>query len=149
MHKLSPAVEPSSVCKCSAITGHGCGTKKEYGKQKRRKVQQVYDPHPINQQFPKPDEQAALLVALQKEHEDHLKSDTSGNVKKYGSSCLLKLMGPSRSESSCASDVDGDSSSDSDIEHVDAVDVSTATTPDDIYKKNILLTADEAAALEI
>lgn len=32
---------------------------------------------------------------------------------------------------------------------MDAVGVSTATTPDDIYKNNILLTADEAAALEI
>lgn len=84
---------------------------KEYGKQKCRKVQQVYDPHLINQRFPRPDEQAALLMALLKEHEDQLKSDTSGNVKKYGSLCLLKLMGPSRSESSCAPDVDGDSSS--------------------------------------
>ena len=79
--------------------------KEEYGKTKRRKVRPVYDPRPLNLRIPKPDEQPALLVALQKEHEEQLRSDTSGNVMKYGSSCLLKLMSPSSSESSSASDV--------------------------------------------
>ena len=41
--------------------------KEKYGKQKRRKVQSVYDPRPLNLRVSKPEEQAALLVALQKE----------------------------------------------------------------------------------
>ena len=106
----------------------------------------MYDPRPLNLRVPKPDEQAALLVALQKEHEDQLRLDTSGNVVKYGSSCLLKLMDPSSSESSSASDVDSDNSSDSDIE-LDAVVVTSAsaTTPEEFYKKNVELTVDGAA----
>ena len=50
--------------------------KEEYGKQKRWKVRPVYDPRPLNLHVPKPDEQAALLVALQKEHEDQLRDRT-------------------------------------------------------------------------
>ena len=104
----------------------------------------MYDPRPLNLRIPKPDEQPALLVALQKEHEEQLRSDTSGNVMKYGSSCLLKLMSPSSSESSSASDV-GDNSSNSDVE-VDTVDVSTATaiTPEEFYQRNVVLTVDES-----
>jgi len=56
----------------------------------------------------------------------------------------------SRSESSSASDVDSDNSSDSEVE-LDAVDVTTAsaTTPDEFYMKNVVLTVDGAAALEL
>ena len=72
--------------------------KEEYGKQKCRKlVQPLYDPRPLNLRLPKPEEQKTLLLALQKENEDQ---DTTGNVAKYGSSCLLKLMEHSSSESS-------------------------------------------------
>ena len=100
----------------------------------------MYDPSPLNLRVPKPDEQAALLVALQKEHEDQLRSDTNGNVMRYGSSCLLKLMDRSSSESSSASDVDSDNSSDSEVE-LDSVDVTTAsaTMPDEFYEKNVVL----------
>ena len=74
-------------------------------------------------------------MALQKEHEDQLKSEASGNVKKYGSSCPLKLVGPSSS----ASDVDGDSSSENYTEQMDAVNVSTVTTttPDDFIRRTL------------
>ena len=43
--------------------------KEEYGKQKRRKlVQPLYDPRPLNLRSPKQGEQKALLLALQKEN---------------------------------------------------------------------------------
>jgi len=84
------SVLPSMVVDVAAV-------KEVYGKQKRRKVQPIYDPCPLNLRLPKPDEHTALLVALQNEHTDQLKSDTTGNVAKYGSSCLLKLMVPSSS----------------------------------------------------
>ena len=56
----------------------------------------------------------------------------------------------SRSESSSASDVDSDNLSDSEVE-LDAVDVTTAsaTMPDEFYMKNVVLTVDGAAALEL
>ena len=68
--------------------------KEEYGKQKHRKlvqVQPLYDPHSLNLRLTKPEEQKTLLLALQRENEDQLNSNTTGNVAKYGSSCLLKL----------------------------------------------------------
>ena len=53
--------------------------------------------------------------------QSQLRSDSSGNVFKYGSSCLLKLMAPSSSESSPSSDVDNDSL-ESDVSMEDAAD---------------------------
>ena len=80
--------------------------KEQYGKQKCRKlVQPLYDPLSIEPSFTQTGEQKALLLALQRENEDQLNSNTTGNVAKYGSSCLLKLMEHSSSESnSCTSD---------------------------------------------
>jgi len=103
----------------------------------------IYDPRTLNLRLPKPDEHTALLVALQNEHKDQLKSDTTGNVAKYGSSCLLKLMVPSSSESSSTSDDDSENLSESDFQMMDVVvNTTSATTPDEFYKRNV-------AALEL
>ena len=137
------SVPPSRVVDVAAV-------KEEYGKQKRRKVRPIYDPRPLNLRLPKPDEHTALLVALQNEHKDQLKSDTTGNVAKYGSSCLLKLMAPSTSESSSTSDDDSDNLSESDLQMMDVVvSTTSATTPDEFYKRNVVLTVEGAAALEL
>ena len=89
-------------------------------------------------------------MALQNEHKDQLKSDTTGNVAKYRSSCLLKLMTPSSSESSSTSDDDSDNLSESDLQIMDVVvSTTSATTPDEFYKKNVVLTVEGAAALEL
>ena len=89
----------------------------------------MYDPRPLNLRLPRPEEQETLLLALQRENEDQLNSDTTGNVAKYGSSCLLRLMEHSSSESNpCTSDGgdddddddDSDGLCDSDLHIIDA-----------------------------
>ena len=81
----------------------------------------------MSQRVPKPDEQSELLIALQKEHEIQLSSDTTGNFKKYDVPCLLRLMVSSSSESRSSSDVD--SPPDNDVELVDAaVSIALAAT---------------------
>ena len=141
-------IPPSRVLEVIAV-------KEEYGKQKRRKVRPIFDPRPTNLRVPKPEEQSDLLKALQKEHEEQLRSDTSGNVAKYGSSCLLKLMGPSSSESSSESEFGSDITSESDTEQEECIQTTSTpniemlTTPEEFYEKNVVLTKDKAVSLEL
>ena len=125
--------------------------KEEYGKQKRRKlVQPLYDPRPLNLRLPKPEEQKTLLLALQKENEDQ---DTTGNVAKCGSSCLQKLMEHSSSESSpCTSDDANDDDDDDDSDGLCESDLqvmnsspmactSSPSIPDQFYDRNVVVTS--------
>ena len=55
-------------------------------------MQPNYDPRPPNFRLADPHEQLTLFETLQKEHQKEMESDKTGNVERYGSCCLLKLM---------------------------------------------------------
>lgn len=145
-------VPPSRVYEVRAL-------KEEYGKKKRRKKElPFFDPRPANSRLPDPEEHAKLYQDLLKEHTAQLAADTSGNVAKYGSSCLLKLMEESDPDSEeSSSDDDSGSTSESEQE-TGALDnapadtctctASTIKTPDDFYKQYVVITHDEAQQLE-
>ena len=91
--------------RCRNVPLCGCSNnKRRYGKQKHRKlVQPLYEPHPLNICLPKTENAA-----------ERTRNSDNWQCGKYGSSCLLKLMEHSSSESnSCTSD-DADDDDDDD-----------------------------------
>ena len=82
--------------------------------------------------LPDPSEQSQLLDDWQKEHEKQLAADKSGDVEKYGSSCLLHLLQATSSEES-ASDGESDDtllcSDNAEVEEETTCSVQTAAEP--------------------
>ena len=138
-------VPPSRVVEVIAV-------KEEFGKCKRQKVRPIYDPRPPNLRLADPREQFKLFEALQKEHQKQLASDKTGNVERYGSSCLLKLMTSAEDESGTGSEDEL-----TDISSNDEMPVNTEATasnvistiePYEFYERNVILTQEEAKDLE-
>ena len=66
----------------------------------------MYDPRPVNLRFPDPAEHRQLLDELQAEHDKQAAADCTGNVSKYGSTCLRNALLPTSSEESSSADDD-------------------------------------------
>ena len=64
----------------------------EQYRKKRSRLGRNFDLRLINLWLPDPVEQSQLLDDLQKEHEKQLAADKSGDVKKYGSSCVFYIF---------------------------------------------------------
>ena len=122
--------------------------KEEYGKKKRHRKSPHEDPRPTNMRMPVPQEQDDLREALQAEHVKQLSTDTTGNVEKYGSSCLLKLMASSSEDSDESTSDASSCTSGSDSEEIVTQSVSGVETPDDFFQKFVCVSADTAASIE-
>ena len=91
---------------------------------------------------------------LQEEHQKQLVSDKTGNVERYGSSCLLKLMTPAEDEESQT----GSEDELTDISSNDEMPVNTESTasnvistiePSEFYERKVILTQEEAKDFEL
>lgn len=141
------SVPPSRVAAVHAI-------KEEYGKGKRRRIPPQEDPRPDNVRLPNPEEVDTLHDSLRAEHEQQLRADKSGNVAKYGSSCLLRLMETTDEEESSSEEEnaeDSDSSSDSATEDglpVDGASPVVIEVPKDYFDHFVAISAEAAQCLE-
>ena len=83
---------------------------------------------------------------LQKEHQKQLASDKTGNVERYGSSCLLKLMTLAEDEESGTGSEDEPTNISSDDEmpvntEATASNVISTIEPYEFYERNVILTS--------
>ena len=106
--------------------------------------------------LPDPAEQSQLLDDLQKEHEKQLAADKSGDVKKYGSSCLLHLQATSSEESasdgesddtlSCSDNAEGEEEMTCSVQT--AAEPSECLSPEEFYSRHVVLDSAAILALE-
>ena len=129
--------------------------KEEFGKRKRRRTdRRMYDPRPMNLRFPDPAEHRQLLDELQAEHDKQAAADCTGNVSKYGSTCLRNALLPTSSEKSSSADDDEvpcsseGSGSNSDTESLEPPLSTPVTGVEDFLSKHVSVTAEEAAEIE-
>lgn len=142
-------VSPSRVVEVVVV-------KEEFGKCKRQKLRPIFDPRLPNLRLANCQEQLELFGILQKEHQKQLESDKTGNVARYGSSCLLKLMTPEDDEESGTHSEDEelltDISSDDEMPKLKPLlrmYVISTIDPYEFYERNIVLTEEEAKDLEL
>ena len=113
----------------------------------------IYDPRQPNLRLADPRKQFKLIEVLQKEHQKQLASDKTGNVARYGSSCLLKLMTSAEDEESGTGSEDeftDISSNDEMPVNTEAIvsNVISTIEQNEFYERNVILTQEEAKDLE-
>lgn len=126
----------------------------EFGKSKRRCTgRRIYDPRPVNLRLPNPAEQRRLLEDLEAEHQRQAAADSTGSVKKFGSTCLRNvLLDTSSDEPSSTDEENVASSSDSKSEPESVAEAPPPTThvtgEADFLAQFVAVTAEEAADIE-
>ena len=129
--------------------------KEEFGKRKRRRTdRRMYDPRSVNLRFSDPVEHRQLLDELQAEHNEQAAADCTGNVSRYGLTCLRNALLPTSSEESSSADDDEvpcsseGSGSNSDTESLEPPLSTPVTGVEDFLSKYVSVTAQEAAEIE-